>query len=120
MGMGGSSLFAAPRGEVTVALGSNIPTLDPHMHGVRLAIIAGWHLFDQLMGRDSKTMQPIPKLATSVTALDDLTWEIKLRPGVKFHNGEPFTAHTVKFNLERVLNPAQKSPRRGQWTWLKE
>ncbi|RMF85972.1 MAG: ABC transporter substrate-binding protein, partial [Nitrospinota bacterium] len=52
--------------------------------------------------------------------LDDLTWEVKLRPGVKFHNGEPFTAHTVKFNLERVLNPAQKSPARGNWTWLKE
>ncbi len=122
LGMSGGTalVFAAPRGQVVVALGSNIPTLDPHMHNVRMAIIAGWHLFDQLMGRDTKTMKPIPKLAESVTALNDLTWEVKLRKGVKFHNGELFNADTVKFNLDRILNPAQKSPRRGQWTWIKE
>ncbi len=36
------------------------------------------------------------------------TWEIKLRKGVKFHNGEDFNAESVKFSLERLSNPANK------------
>src|SRR6266481_9720194 len=35
-------------------------------------------------------------------------WEIKLRRGVKFHNGEDFNAESVKFSLERLANPANK------------
>src|SRR5436190_5139307 len=38
-----------------------------------------------------------PWLATSFKNIDDLTWELTLRRGVKFHNGEPFNAQTVKF-----------------------
>ena len=36
------------------------------------------------------------------------SWEIKLRRGVKFHNGEDFNAESVKFSLERLANPANK------------
>lgn len=42
----------------------------------------------------------IPALAVSWKNLDDLTWLFNLRPGVKFHNGENFTAEDVKFTLE--------------------
>ena len=41
--------------------------------------------------------------------MDDLTWEFKLRKGVKFQNGEPVNATAVKFSIDRVLDPAQKS-----------
>ena len=44
-----------------------------------------------------------PLLATSWTVTpDNKTWAFKLRPGVKFHNGEPFSAATVKFAFERA------------------
>jgi peptide/nickel transport system substrate-binding protein len=110
----------AAKDRVVVAFGSNIPTLDPHMHSSRLAHIADWHLYDTLMDRDSKTYKPAPGLASSLKNLNPTTWELKLRTGVKFHNGEPFNAEAVKFTIDRILDPATKSVTRGNFTWIKE
>jgi len=110
----------AAKDKVVVAFGSNIPTLDPHMHSSRLAHIADWHLYDTLMDRDPKTYKPIPGLASSLRSVNALTWELKLRTGIKFHNGEPFNAEAVKFTIDRVLDPATKSVTRGNFTWIKE
>ena len=41
------------------------------------------------------------------------TWQFKLRRGVVFHNGEPFNADAVRFTMQRVLDPEQKSPNRA-------
>ncbi len=102
-----------------VALGSDTPTLDPHMHTARMGIIVGWHLYDTLYARDPRTGRPIPALAESARAVGPTTWELKLRRGVRFHNGEPFDAESVRFTIERILNPDQKSPLRGQFSWIK-
>ena len=50
------------------------------------------HIYDRLLDRDPKTFKPKPMLATEWKIVNDTTWEFKLRKGVKFHNGEPFTA----------------------------
>jgi len=110
----------AAKDRVVVAFGSNIATLDPHMHASRLAHIADWHLYDTLMDRDSKTYKPAPGLASSLQDLNPTTWELKLRTGVQFHNGEPFNAEAVKFTIDRILDPATKSVTRGNFTWIKE
>ena len=110
---------AAPKGRVVVALGSDTSTMDPHMHTERMGIIINQHIFDTLLARDTKTWQPVPHLAESIKSVNPTTWEMKLRKGVKFHNGEPFNAESVKFSFDRVLNPEQKSPIRGNFTWIK-
>jgi peptide/nickel transport system substrate-binding protein len=114
----GAAAQIAPKGQVVVALTTDVPTLDPHMHNVRVMLIVGWHLFDSLTARDPTTMKLVPHLAESWRLVNDLTWEFTLRPGVKFHNGESFNAATVKYNFERVRNPDQKSPQRGNIAWL--
>ncbi len=50
----------------------------------------------------NKDFRIIPSLAVSWNNPDNLTWRFSLRPGVKFHNGDNFTAEDVKFSLENV------------------
>src|SRR5438132_10534623 len=67
------------------------------------------HIYDRLLDRDPKTFKPKPMLATEWKILNDTTWEMKLRRNVKFHNGEPFTAASVKATIEYALDPASKT-----------
>ena len=53
-------------------------------------------------------IQPRLALSQSVSA-DGRTWTIRLRTGVRFHDGTPFDAEAAKFNLDRVLNPATRA-----------
>jgi peptide/nickel transport system substrate-binding protein len=105
---------------VILAFDADLPTMDPHMHILRTGVITFYHMFDNLVVRDLKTMQIVPHLATSWKTIDELTWEFTLRHDVTFHNGDKFTAHTVKFNYDRCLNPEQKCPQRGNHAKIKE
>lgn len=67
------------------------------------------HIYDRLLDRDPKTFKPKPMLAESWRIVNETTWEFKLRKGVRFHNGEPFTAHAVKATIDYALDPANKS-----------
>ena len=49
------------------------------------------------------TLSPEPWLATGATHVDPLTWEISIRQGVKFHNGNVMDAQAVKASLERAI-----------------
>jgi peptide/nickel transport system substrate-binding protein len=57
---------------------------------------------DGLVARDA-TMKYVPQLAESWEVDGDTRWIFKLRQGVTFHNGDPFTAEDVKFTLDRVI-----------------
>jgi len=113
---------AQPKDTLTVALVSHAPTLDPHMHFERVGILVNINMFDSLLHRNTK-LQYEPSLATSWKALNDTTWEFKLRKGVKFHNGDPLTAEDVKFSFERVTEPGKekkKSPQYGNIRAIKD
>src|SRR5438132_13780858 len=101
------------------ALQSDIDNWDPPNSVLREAIILGYHVFDHLAVRDLKTRGVVPNLAVSWKALDDTTWELKLRQGVKFHDGSPFTARDVKATFERVLDPARKMTALGNHAKIK-
>ena len=109
---------AAPQGKLVGAFSTDISTLDTQNHNIRVNYIVGWHLYDNLVMRDQKTMKIGPHLAESWKLIDDNTWEFKLRTGVKFDNGEPFNAESVKFTIERGLDP--KCPQRPTVSWVKE
>ncbi len=66
------------------------------------------NFYDTLTRRDPD-MKLLPGLATEWKLANDTTWQIKLRPNVKWHNGDPFTAADVKFTIERTYDPAAKT-----------
>jgi len=70
-------------------------------------VLVNINMFDSLLHRNAK-LEYEPSLATSWKALNETTWEFKLRKGVKFHNGDPLTAEDVKFSFERVTEPARR------------
>src|SRR5690606_33756903 len=88
---------------LTVALSSEPTSADPHYHKQTQNDALSAHIYDSLIYR-SADMQLKPGLAVSWKNLDDLTWELKLREGVKFSNGEPFTSQDVLFSVCRTLN----------------
>ncbi|MEI2616658.1 MAG: ABC transporter substrate-binding protein [Thermomicrobiales bacterium] len=105
---------ATEGGMLRVILDQNdLPTMDPHMHNLRTGIIFFYHTHDNLGVRNRETNQIEPWLAESWENIEPTVWEMKLRSDVKFHNGDPFTAATVKWNWDRVTNPDQKSQQMG-------
>src|ERR1043166_5857327 len=95
--------------EVVVAFAAEPRTLLPDT-------IVDWttnnmveHMYDRLVDRDPKSYKPAPMLATGWKIVNDTTWEFALRQGVKFHNGEPFNAQSVKATFDYALDPANKS-----------
>lgn len=105
---------AEPRAQIVVGSPADPDTLDPHMSSGLPTWNIARNVFDSLLRRDLKTFGYLPGLAESTKLVNQTTWQFKLRRGVKFHDGEDFNAESVKFSVERVLNPEQKSPSRGQ------
>ena len=103
---------ADPTGELRVGIPWTPENLDPTMNLSSIRATVGVSLFDSLVGRD-RDNRIVPELAESWRLVNDTTWQLKLRRGVVFHNGEPFNAEAVRFTVERVLDPNQKSPNRA-------
>ncbi len=93
-----SPAHAAP---LTIGLAADLTSMDPHFHLYVPNQNIADHVYDRLIHRDDRLFMS-PGLALSWKPLDDLTWEMKLRPNVKFHDGSAFTAEDVKFSVERV------------------
>jgi peptide/nickel transport system substrate-binding protein len=99
----------ASDGALRLTQPSEAKTLDPHKQGDMVSMNALINMFDTLTMRDQDN-RLAPRLALSWSNPDPLTWRFQLRPGVRFHNGEPCDAAAVKYSIERVLDPATKSP----------
>ncbi len=87
--------------DLKIGLKSEPSSMDPHYHNLTPNNMMSIWVFDKLVKQDHKQNLK-PGLAVSWKPVDDLTWEFKLRKGVKFHDGSPFTAEDVKFTLERA------------------
>ncbi len=84
--------------------------IDPHFIFLGPNMAAARHVFDTLVNRDADSRWT-PGLTESWTPVGPQVWEFKLRRGVTFHDGTPFTAADVTFSFERIPNiPANPGP----------
>src|SRR6266581_8008710 len=106
--------------DLTIGIGADVTAIDPHYHNLTPNSNVAAHIFDYLVLRDEQ-QRMIPGLAESWRTVDPLTWEFRLRRGVKFHDGSEFTASDVVASLERVPEvPNSPSPFTAYTKQIKE
>lgn len=91
---------AAPH-KLTIAVGGAFTSMDPHFFNFGPNNSLTSYVFEPLIRFDAR-FNPQPALAVSWQAVDEKTWEIRLREGVTFHDGSPFTADDVVFSFARI------------------
>ena len=97
--------FGASAHSVTVAVGTTFSTLDPYDAPDGMTRICAKSIYEGLFTFD-KNLKLVPELAESYSVSPDgLVYTMKLKKGVKFHDGTDFTSAAVKANFDRLLNP---------------
>ncbi|HEY4278251.1 MAG TPA: ABC transporter substrate-binding protein [Conexibacter sp.] len=100
---GGTS--AGANQTITVASGAEAESLDPQKKDDDGNSIVLWRVYESLYDFDVNG-ELVPLLADGMPkAIDDTTWEVKLRPNVKFSDGQPFDAKSVVSSIERIIDP---------------
>jgi peptide/nickel transport system substrate-binding protein len=90
-------------GTLTVGMTSEIRTLDPLWMSGTTAPSMKFAIAEPLLFHGFSLTDYHPGLAESYEKIDDVTYEFKLREGVKFHDGTPFNASAVVFTLNRIM-----------------
>lgn len=107
--LGAMQLATAQSHDVlTISQGADADTLSPLTTAVTPTSNVFNQIFDGLAAHDPNG-KLVPALATSWKQIAPTRWEFKLRHGVQFSNGDPFTSADVKFTVEKVQDPAFKS-----------
>jgi peptide/nickel transport system substrate-binding protein len=99
--IGLSLVQPAGAADLTIAMASEPSSMDPQFHILTPNEMVGRHVFESLVVQGPR-QEPLPGLAVAWKALDDTTWEFDLRPGVRWHDGTPFTAADVVFSMQRA------------------
>lgn len=110
---------------LTIGVRSEAASMDPHWTQLSADLQVQEHIFEHLVDLDTSS-QPVPGLAETWGPINETTWEFKLRKGVTWHDGEPFTADDVVFSFDRLragIDGAPASPafqlEKGAKTWKK-
>ena len=101
---------AEPRRGGTLSIGraQDPPIIDPIRTGTFTERQLSTPVYEPLFDVDVKG-NIVPFLAESYTVSDDVkTWRIRLRPGIRFHDGTPLDSAAVVANFERTRNPANR------------
>jgi ABC-type transport system substrate-binding protein len=89
-----------PRPSATPSRG-DLDALDPYTLDESFTLGAVGDVMERLTKRD-KGLEIVPGLAVRREIVDPLEWRFHLRKGVKFHNGEDFTAEAYRINYEEA------------------
>ena len=111
LAVGALSIAAPAKAEVTITMAQGIDPegLDPAYETLISSRSIFTNIYDTLVWRDAKG-KLLPSLAESWKWLDDTTLQLNLRKGVKFHNGDPFTADDLIWTANRYMDAKDRKP----------
>jgi peptide/nickel transport system substrate-binding protein len=93
-----------------IASANDPQSLDPHSLALLYQSRVITQVYESLVNRD-RDFRLEPSLAVSWQAIGPRTWRFRLRQGVRFHDGSPFTADDAVFSIERALaKHSQRAP----------
>lgn len=93
-------------GTLIVATSSDPATLHPYVFGNEFDRNAFRPIYDPLLRYDLETYEPTPSIVTEYEVSEDgLTWTLRIREGVTFHDGSDMTAEDVKWSFDQALKP---------------
>jgi peptide/nickel transport system substrate-binding protein len=116
--LGLTALSDAAGKDFVIGFSGDATSLNPVIATDGQSYIAEWPIFDSLVELDDK-LNVKPLLAESWdVSRDGLTYTFKLKKGVKWHDGKPFTARDVAFTFYSVLDPKVTTPHRAYFDAL--
>lgn len=107
---GGEEGGSETRTSISIDLPNYPSTLDPGLQYDGATYPVYRNIYDQLLRRDSTTLEPIPWIAESWEQESPTTWRFIIRDDVTFSDGSALTAHDAAFSLSRILDKALNSP----------
>ena len=116
----GASPVAAQKSADTlrISLRDGLSNIDPYYNNQRTGVVLHHQAWDALVYRNPDSFKIEPLLATEWKMPDTTTIEFTLRPGVKFHDGSPFTADDVVYTLNLVSDPSSKVSTPANYNWI--
>jgi len=115
-----SVLSAAQAADITLALGTEPSTLDPQTAQDGSERAVSRNIFETLLTR-TPAGELVPQLATALPRqIDATTWEVTLRPDLKFSDGKPLDAAAVAASINRIVDPKTASRQRPFFLGIKQ
>ena len=119
MGEAHAAGSTAPKGQVVLGFSQEPTVFNPHLLHIEVDEGVHFAIFDPLFGVDAEgkfypgLAAEVPTVENGGISADGLQWKVKLREGVTWHDGKPFTAEDVKFTLELMVDKDFRSWRRA-------
>ncbi|MCR4265255.1 ABC transporter substrate-binding protein [Nitratireductor sp. ZSWI3] len=116
----GSAMAGKADDTLNAAFTKELESVDSYFNSAREGVILQRSIWDGLLYLNQETGEYEGNLATSWQWVDDTTLELKLREGVKFHNGEEFDADDVVYTVNFVAKPENGVVVQRNVNWMKE
>lgn len=115
-----------PSGQVIISFSQEPTVFNPLLPHIEVDQGVHWNVFSPLWLPNAKG-DFVPELATEVPTQDNggiskdgLSWRVKLRPDVKWHDGQPFSADDVKFTFDLINNPKFRAFTRNGFSLMQD
>ena len=103
---------------IRVAINDMFPLVDPYNFPQDEQTSFNMTVYQGLLGRDERAGKYVGILATSWKIVDDKTYEFEIKPGVKFHNGDPLTADDFKATYDWATDEKTRIRFKDGFTWI--